>query len=138
MAAQYPDRPSGQVLAPSVRRRNGAGTAALVIGVVALVLAVLIIFFPIAGILGVIAIIFGIVGRRRANRGEADNGAHAVAGLVAGLVALVLAVVIGVRFGTFINDHQGDFRRFWTCITGAPTKAQQNDCGRQLAERLDR
>jgi Domain of unknown function (DUF4190) len=107
-------------------------------GVVALVLAVLIIFFPLAGILGIIAAIFGIVGMRRATRNEADNRSHAVAGLITGLAALAIAVVIAVRIGTFVNDHQGDFRSFWRCITSAPTETEQNDCGKELARRLDR
>lgn len=119
------------------RRRNGAGTAALVTGVVALVLAVLIIFFPFAAVLGIIAAVLGAVGMRRAKRGEADNRGHAVAGLVTGLLALLIAVGIGVRIGTFINDHQRDFRKFWTCITSAPTGAEQEDCGAQLARRLE-
>jgi uncharacterized membrane protein HdeD (DUF308 family) len=128
--------PLGPSAAPA-RRRNGMGTAALVIGVVALVLAVLIIFFPLAALLGIIGAIFGIIGMRRASRGEADNRPHAVAGLVTGLLAIAIAVSIGVRLGTFINDHQGDFRRFWTCITSAPTDAEQEECGRELAEALD-
>jgi Domain of unknown function (DUF4190) len=118
-------------------RRNGAGTAALVIGVVALVLAVLIIFFPLAGLLGIVAAIFGAVGIGRANRGEADNKGHAVAGVVTGLIALAIAAVLAVRLTTFIVDHQGDFRSFWSCITSAPTEAEQNECGRRLAQQLD-
>jgi hypothetical protein len=73
----------------------------------------------------------------RANRGEADNKNHAVAGLVTGLIALGLAIVMGIRIWTFIADHQGDFRRFWSCITSAPTEAEQDNCGRILARALD-
>jgi ABC-type Fe3+ transport system permease subunit len=119
------------------RRRNGMGTAALVIGVLALVLAILVIFFPIAAILGLVGAIFGGIGMRRASRGEANNRSHAVTGLVTSLFAIVIAVAIGVRLGTFINDHQGDFRRFWTCITSAPTDEEQQTCGEELAESLD-
>src|SRR5919106_2757257 len=122
---------------PGSALTNGAGTTALVTGVVALVLAVLIIFFPIAAVLGVIAAIFGLVGVRRANRGDANNKSHAVAGVVTGLVALAIAVPIGVRLGTFVTDHQGDFRSFWGCITSAPTKGEQNDCAERLARALD-
>lgn len=118
-------------------RRNGAGTAALVTGSVALVLAVLLIFFPIAGLLGIVAAILGGIGLGRANRGEADNKNHAVAGLALGLLSIGLAAMLGVRFGTFINEHQSDFRAFWTCITSAPTEAQQNACGEDLARTLD-
>lgn len=109
----------------------------LVIGVLALVLAILVIFFPIAAILGVIGAILGAIGMGRASRGEADNRGHAVAGLVTSLLAIVIAVTIGVRLGTFINDHQGDFRRFWTCITSAPTDAEQETCAEELADSLD-
>jgi uncharacterized membrane protein HdeD (DUF308 family) len=123
--------------APPARRRNGMGTAALVLGVVALVLAVLVIFFPIAALLGIIGAIFGIVGMRRATRGEADNRSHAVAGLVTGLLAIAIAITIGIRLGTFINDHQGDFRRFWSCITSAPADAEQEKCAKELADALD-
>jgi hypothetical protein len=113
------------------------GTTALVVGVVALVLAVLLIFFPIAFILGILAVIFGFVGIRRADRGQANNRGHALAGLVCGAVAFVLAVSIAIRLGTFINDHTGDFRDFWTCITSAPTESEQQACGESLARRLD-
>jgi hypothetical protein len=108
------------------------------VGVVSLVLAVLVIFFPLAALLGVVAGVLGLVGMRRASRGEATNSGQAVAGLVTGVLGLIIAITIGVRLGTFINDHQGDFRRFWTCITSAPTEGEQEDCGRQLADDLDR
>jgi hypothetical protein len=122
---------------PPGPRKNGAGTAALVIGVVALVLAVLVIFFPLAGLLGIIAAIFGFVGMRRASRNEADNRNHAVAGLVCGLLALVIAVTFTVRLTDFIVEHQGDFRRFWSCITSAPTEAEQRACGTELGRNLE-
>jgi hypothetical protein len=131
-----PPPPAGPPMA--IRPRNGIGTAALVVGVVSLVLAALVIFFPIAAVLGIVAAILGLVGMRRASRGEATNRGHAVAGVVTGVLGLVVAIVIGVRIGTFINDHQGDFRDFWTCITSAPTEQEQEDCARELADVLDR
>ena len=113
------------------------GTASLVVGVVALVLAVLLIFFPIAFVLGIIAVILGALGIRRADRGEATNRGHALSGLICGAIAFVLAVSIGIRLGTFLNDHSGDFRNFWTCITSAPTESEQTACGETLGRRLD-
>ena len=133
---ERPLPPSGGPVATS-RQRNGMGTAALVVGVVALVLAVLLIFFPIAFILGILAVIFGALGIRRAQRGEASNKGHAITGLVCGALAFLLAASIGIRLGTFINDHTGDFREFWTCITSAPTEREQQDCGETLARQLD-
>jgi hypothetical protein len=117
--------------------RNGMGTAALVVGVVALVLAVLVIFFPIAFVLGVLAIIFGAVGMRRASRGEANNRGHAVAGLTCGVIAVVFSIYLGVRLSTFVVDNADNFRQFWTCITSAPTEAEQNDCAATLARQLE-
>ena len=134
-AEGYTPGAAGGQAAPSYR--NGMGTAALVVGVVALVLAVLLIFFPIAFVLGILAVIFGAVGLKRAQRGEASNKGHAIAGLVCGALAFLLAVSIGVRLGTFINDHSGDFREFWTCITSAPTESEQQGCGEALARQLD-
>lgn len=130
---QPPHQPIG-----TTTSRNGMGTAALVVGVVALVLAVLLIFFPIAFVLGILAVIFGAVGVGRANRGEANNRSHAVAGLVCGAIALVLSIYLGLRLGTFVVDNADNFRRFWTCITSAPTKAEQQDCGATLARQLER
>jgi Domain of unknown function (DUF4190) len=137
--AAPPPPPTGPPPASGVvpRPRNGIGAAALVIGVVSLVLAILVIFFPIAGILGIVAVVLGLVGMRRVSRGEATNRGQAVAGLVTGLVGILLAATIGVRLGTFINDHQGDFRDFWRCITSAPTEQEQEDCARELADVLD-
>jgi hypothetical protein len=132
-----PPPPPSDRVGPT-RPRNGVGAAALVVGVVSLVLAVLIIFFPLAAILGIVALILGIVGMRRASRGEATNRGQAVAGVVTGVLGLIVAIVIVVRIGTFINDHQGDFRDFWTCITSAPTEQEQEECGRELADVLDR
>jgi hypothetical protein len=70
MSSEIPgDRPSdfsqprppdgaGYGAAPTARpRRNGMGTAALVIGVVALVLAVLILFAPLGAFLGLVALV---------------------------------------------------------------------------------
>ena len=129
--------PAGPTTGYGERRRNGAGTAALVTGVVALVLALLIIFFPLAGLLGLIAAILGLVGMGRVRRNEADNRNHAVAGLVLGLLALAFSIFLGIRIGTFFADHQDDFRTFWRCITDAPSEAEQDDCGRELGERLE-
>src|SRR5665213_3215703 len=55
---------------PATGVRNGLGTTALVLGVIAVVLS-----WTVVGgiILGVLAVVFGIVGRGRAKRGEATN-----------------------------------------------------------------
>jgi hypothetical protein len=70
-------------------RRNGFGTAALIIGL----LAVPGILFIIPGfLLGVLALVFGLVGRGRAKANEADNGGVATAGALLGALSIVLSI----------------------------------------------
>ncbi|MBU3869510.1 DUF4190 domain-containing protein, partial [Streptomyces sp. 4503] len=70
---------------------NGHGTAALVLGIIGLVLSPSIVF---GIILGVLAIVFGVLGRARAASGEATNGGSALAGVILGVVAVVASVAM--------------------------------------------
>jgi hypothetical protein len=126
------------VATPTVTaRRNGLGTAALLLGVVGLVLAVLVIFSPLALPLGLLAIILGAFGVGRARRGEADNRGHAFTGIVTGVLAIGIAVAWGFQFVTFFTEHQSDLRHFGTCMRKADNDAQRVDCIRILEEQLD-
>lgn len=73
------------------QRNNGLGTAALVTGIFAVLLC-----WTIVGgvILGVLGLVFGIIGRGRVKRREADNGGSATAGIVLGSLGLVLTVAV--------------------------------------------
>ncbi|MFR0356887.1 DUF4190 domain-containing protein [Streptomyces sediminimaris] len=71
--------------------RNGMGTAALVIGIIA---AVVFCLWPIAVLLGALAVIFGSIGRARARRGEATNPGQALAGIICGAAGIVLGLVM--------------------------------------------
>src|SRR4051812_32895976 len=85
----YPQTPSGYAgYAPA---RNGFGTAALVLGIVGLILFWTIIL---GVILGVLAIVFGVLGRKRASRREATNGGVALAGAILGGVALAGSIAL--------------------------------------------
>ena len=123
---------------PAARgRRNGMGTTALVVGVVALVLVVLLLFSPLGALLGLLAVLFGILGLIRVNRGEADNRGQAVAGLVTGGLALLLGIFFTISVGTWFATHVNDFRRFGNCMDQANTPAAREQCGRQLSTDLD-
>lgn len=74
---------------------NGAGTAGLVLGVLA---ALLFCFWPLALILGVLGVIFGAIGHGKAARGEATNGGQALAGIICGAVGVLLAAGVTVLF----------------------------------------
>jgi len=120
------------------RRRNGMGTAALVLGIVALVLVALILFSPLGVLLGILAVIFGIVGILRVNRREADNRGQAVAGLVTGAVALVAGLFLAIGIGTFFAANINDFRRFGRCMDDARGDQAREACARQLSRDLER
>ena len=135
-----PGPPPGQGAAgypTGTRRRNGMGTAALVLGVVGMVLVVLILFAPLGAFLGLLAVLFGILGIMRVNQGVADNRGQAVAGLVTGGLALVIGVVIAISIGTWFSTHVSDFNNFGQCVDNASTPAAREDCARRLARELE-
>jgi uncharacterized membrane protein HdeD (DUF308 family) len=119
------------------RPRNGMGVAALVVGVVSLVLALLVLFFPIAGLLGLIAVILGAIGMSRVSRGKADNRGQAIAGLLTGLIGILIAVFFTISIGTFFAQHQNDFRKFGNCMIAADDNAQRRTCAETLNDGLD-
>jgi heme/copper-type cytochrome/quinol oxidase subunit 2 len=82
---------------------DGAGmaTAALVLGILAIVTC----WTVIGGVLlGVLAIAFGVVAARRAGRGEARGHGRAVTGIVTGAIGLLLAVAL-IAFGVSILNR---------------------------------
>ena len=130
---------AGYRASPTARpRRNGMGTAALVIGVVALVLVVLILFAPLGALLGLVALVLGIMGLVRANRGEADNRGQAVAGLVTGALALVIGLFFAVSIGAFFATNVNDFRQFGRCWDAARSDQAREACTERLAGNLER
>jgi hypothetical protein len=137
---QYPGQQPGQYPAagyPPARRRNGMGTAALVLGVVGLVLVLLLLFSPIGAFLGLLAVLFGILGIMRASRGEADNRGQAVAGLVTGAIALLVGIFLTISIGVWFSTHVNDFNRFGQCVEDAAGETAREQCARELARELE-
>lgn len=92
--------------APPARPAVGGGgmaTAALVLGILALITS----FTVIGGVLlGLLAIIFGIVGLRRANRGLALGRGRAIAGIILGLLGILVAgALIAVGVSLFNSEE---------------------------------
>ena len=69
--------------------RNEVGVASLLVGIVALITCWLLIGVP----FGIAAVITGDVGRRRVQRGEANNPRIAMAGMVLGAVSIAAGLV---------------------------------------------
>ncbi|MFD4946361.1 DUF4190 domain-containing protein, partial [Streptomyces sp. NPDC058409] len=86
---------------------NGMGTAAMVLGILAICL------FCIYGIpsliLGALALIFGILGRKRVQRGEATNSGQALAGIIMGSIGIVFGVAIISFFIWLFATHADEF-----------------------------
>ena len=110
--------------------RNGPGTAALVLGIIAVVLC-----WTVVGglVLGILAVVFGFVGRGRVKRGEADNRRGANAGIITGVVAIVLAgglIALGV---SVLNSPAG--KNLQQCLKNAHgDKTAISQCNAQYVE----
>jgi O-antigen ligase len=126
-------RPGAGYGGPSARPRNGFGVAALVLGVLALLLS-----WTIIGgvVLGVLALIFGVLGRSRAKRGEATNGGVSVAGIVLGIIGVIIAIAL-IAFGlSLFNSPVGrDYQQCLQQAGGNPAMIQQcvDELGRQIS-----
>ncbi|PWI44330.1 hypothetical protein [Streptomyces sp. ICBB 8177] len=85
--------------------RDGAGVAALVLGAGATLAAVTLHGVVLGLPLGIPAIVAGVVGRRRARRGEAGNGRQALAGAALGATAVALSLVVIATADTSAGDR---------------------------------
>jgi uncharacterized membrane protein len=99
--------------------RNGAGTAAMVLGLVGLFFSVL--FFPLGFVLDVAALVLGIVGLKRARRGLATNRGAALAGVVLSILALLVCIGWGVVIGVLLDRTQG-------CNDPDLSRSEQRQC----------
>ena len=119
-----------------LKPRNGAGVAALVLGLLGLVLAILVLPAPLGALLGLLALILGIIGISRAGRGEATNRGQAVTGLITGILALALGVLLTVRIGNYLQDHATDFNNLGRCLNAASTDQERAACGDTFLDKM--
>ena len=119
-----------------LRPRNGAGRAAAIFGILALICAIgffLVLTVPLAVVLGLAAILFGVVGRRRFRRGVATNRGSATTGIVTGLLSLLILGGLTVGGVVLYNQHKQDFKDFYHCSRAAGINSSQlRSCERQF------
>jgi len=106
---------------PGARPRNGMGVAALVLGILGLILS----FFVVGAVPGILAIIFGLIGRSLAKRREATNGGMALAGIITGVLAVLVAVGL---VATVLSVLRPQLTRYQSCLRNAQTSGQQQEC----------
>ncbi|SEC37391.1 DUF4190 domain-containing protein [Streptomyces sp. TLI_105] len=81
---------------------NGMGTTAMVLGIIAVAGFCM---YGLGVILGILALIFGIIGMKKAARGEATNRGMALAGVILGSIGiLVSAVFLGFMIWAISQD----------------------------------
>lgn len=81
---------------------NGMGIASLVLGLISVAGFCM---YGLGIILGVLALIFGLIGRGRVTKGEANNGGVALAGVILGSVGIVVsAAFLGFFIWAVTND----------------------------------
>jgi Mg2+ and Co2+ transporter CorA len=81
-------------------RSNPMGTAAMVLGIIALILSIIPIIGFISWILAPLAIIFGIIGLNKAGAGRGS----AIAGLATGGVALLICIAWATLWTAAVNE----------------------------------
>jgi hypothetical protein len=90
---------------------NGMGNAALVLGILSICLFFMYGFVSL--VLGILAVVFGVKGRKRADRGEANNRGQAQAGFVMGIigiaVGLIVIALIAIGIGVLVNQGDDDY-----------------------------
>jgi hypothetical protein len=138
-APEYPGDPArptgayGDEVAPGLLHpRNGAGRAALVCGLLALVCAIgffLLLTIPVAIVLGLAGIVLGILGRGRVRRGLATNRGSATLGIVTGLLSLLLLGGLAVAGVALFSSNKTDVKSYSDCVQQAGGNQQkQQDC----------
>ncbi|MFH8975300.1 DUF4190 domain-containing protein [Streptomyces sp. NPDC017890] len=123
----YPGYPQGYGWSGApMPPQNGMGTAAMVLGILACCLFCM--YGVVSLVLGILAVVFGVKGRRRAERGEANNHGQAQAGFVMGIVGIVLGIVvialIAIGITAAINDEsEYDDPSYYGAARAVPTAA---------------
>jgi hypothetical protein len=117
----------------STAPRNGLGTAALVVGIIGFLLAVIVL----GGLLGIVAVVLGFVALGRVRRGEANNRGVAIAGIVTGALAIVLAGIVVAAGAAFWSDNKDEINDLQECLDDARTDRARDDCAQRFEDQVD-
>ncbi|WP_399880453.1 DUF4190 domain-containing protein [Streptomyces sp. BBFR51] len=111
------------------RHGNGMAIAALVLGI----LAVLLFWTVIGGVvLGLLALIFGIIGARRARGGRAPHRGMSIVAAVLGALGVIASVVIIAIGASILNSDE--FKDFDDCVRHADSQSERDACADDFNE----
>ncbi|MGW6392705.1 DUF4190 domain-containing protein [Streptomyces sp. NPDC055103] len=102
-AYAYPSYGAGYGQPPGWQQpANGMGITSMVLGIIAVAGFCL---YGLGVILGILALIFGIIGMKKAGRGEATNRGMALAGVILGSIGIVVSgVFLGFMIWAIAQD----------------------------------
>ncbi|WP_063764359.1 hypothetical protein [Kitasatospora purpeofusca] len=84
---------------PGPGPRNGMGVAAMVLGIIGMVLALTLILFWFAWLPALVGVVLGVLGLRLCRRGAATNRGTALAGVILGVLALLVSGAVATFVG---------------------------------------
>ncbi|MGL4306509.1 MAG: DUF4190 domain-containing protein [Mycobacteriaceae bacterium] len=137
-AGFYPPPPIGAYPSytgnnPPMTPRNGLGIAALVLGIISIVMFW---FFGIGVALGITAVILGFLARRRVKKGEANNGGVALAGIITGVLGFIAGVVF-IGFFVWVFKEAG-ISDLGNCLEKAGNNQSEIDkCENEFSDRVN-
>ena len=129
-----PPMPYGDpYLGAQTPKRNGMGTAALILGILAVFPGTCTVVFGL--VLGVVAVVLGFIARGRVSRGEADNSGTALGGILLGGLAILVSVAFIVMGLTVFKD--AGLSEYFDCISNASgDQAQTDRCTEEFRQRV--
>jgi hypothetical protein len=112
---------------PATTGTNGIAIAAMVIGIIALLIS----WIPILGALaGILALVLGFVGRSKARREPATGGnGPAITGIVTGILATLISIVATIAIFAFGSTFLGSFETYEECLEQGGT---EEECEQEL------
>lgn len=126
--------PPGNVV-PGAAPSNGTGTAALVLGILALVTS----FFLVGGLLGLIGLVLGVVALGKVRRGMATNRGSALAGTILSALGILITIGIVAVGASFYSSHKSQINDLQHCLNRASgDQAAQRACQDQFQTNVTR
>ncbi|MFI6085152.1 DUF4190 domain-containing protein [Streptomyces sp. NPDC051217] len=117
---------------PAPARSNALAVAALVLGILAILL-----FWTVVGgmVLGLLAVVLGIIGARRARGGRAPRRTMSMVGAVLGALGLVASTVIVIIGVSLFNSEE--FDNFNDCVEHANSQSEKDQCAEDFSNDVE-